>query len=101
MKLKKNQSVERRLLYKNNIKTTFKIYIKMSKKYVLPFLILATIVSFSSCSKKLNPLASEYIKAEPQTLEAIGGKVPVTIDATFPAKWFNKNALVSITPVLR
>ena len=73
----------------------------MSKKYVLPFLILATIVSFSSCSKKLNPLASEYIKAEPQPPEAIGGKVPVTIDATFPAKWFNKNALVTITPVLR
>jgi tetratricopeptide (TPR) repeat protein len=25
----------------------------------------------------------------------------VTIDATFPAKWFNKNAVVTITPVLR
>ncbi|MDR1918084.1 MAG: hypothetical protein LBQ65_00375 [Tannerellaceae bacterium] len=73
----------------------------MSKKYVLPLLILAAIVTFSSCSGKLNPLAENYVKAEPQPLEAIGGKVPVTINATFPAKWFNKNAVVTITPVLR
>ncbi|MDR1980332.1 MAG: hypothetical protein LBQ39_01770 [Tannerellaceae bacterium] len=73
----------------------------MNKKFSLPFLILATIVTLSSCSNKLKPLAEEYIKAEPQPLEAIGGKVPVTINATFPAKWFNKNAVVTITPVLR
>jgi tetratricopeptide (TPR) repeat protein len=73
----------------------------MSKKYVLPLLMLAAIVTFSSCSNKLNPLAEKYVKADPQPLEAIGGKVPVTIDATFPEKWFNKNAVVTITPVLR
>jgi tetratricopeptide (TPR) repeat protein len=73
----------------------------MSKKYVLPLLTLAAILTLSSCSNKLNPLAEEYVKAEPQPLEAIGGKVPVTINATFPAKWFNKNAVVTITPVLR
>lgn len=73
----------------------------MSKKYLLPFLVLAAIVTFSSCSNKLKPLAQEYIKAEPQPLEAIGGQVPVTINATFPAKWFNKKAVVTVTPVLR
>jgi tetratricopeptide (TPR) repeat protein len=73
----------------------------MSRKYVLPFLVLAAIVTFSSCSNKLNPLAADYIKAEPQPLEAVGGKVQVTVDATIPAKWFNKNAVVTITPVLR
>ena len=73
----------------------------MNKKFFLPFFILATIVTFSSCSSKLKPLAEQYIKAEPQPLEAIGGKVPVTINATFPAKWFNKNAVVTVTPVLR
>jgi tetratricopeptide (TPR) repeat protein len=73
----------------------------MNKKYLVPFLVLAAILTFSSCSSKLKPLASEYIKAEPQPLEAIGGKVPVTINATFPAKWFNKKAVVTVTPVLR
>ncbi len=62
---------------------------------------MAAIVVLSSCSNKLKPLAEEYIKAEPQPLEAIGGKVPVTINATFPAKWFNKKATVTVTPVLR
>lgn len=73
----------------------------MNKKILMPLIVLATIVMFSSCSGKLKPLADQYIKTDPQPLEAIGGKVPVTINATFPAKWFNKNATVTITPVLR
>lgn len=73
----------------------------MSKKIYLPLLLLAVIVGLSSCSSKLKPLAANYIKAEPQPLEAVGGKVPVTINATFPAKWFNKKATVVVTPVLR
>lgn len=73
----------------------------MNKKFLWPFFLLAAILAFSSCSNKLKPLAEEYIKAEPQPLEAIGGKVPVTINATIPAKWFNKKAVVTITPVLR
>lgn len=73
----------------------------MNRKFLLPFLMLAAILAFSSCSNKLKPLTEEYIKAEPQPLEAIGGQVPVTINATIPAKWFNKKAVVTITPVLR
>jgi Flp pilus assembly protein TadD len=73
----------------------------MSKKYLLPLVSLSLLIALSSCSGKLNPLAEKYVKATPQPLEAIGGKVPVTIDATFPAKWFNKNAVVTVTPVLR
>ena len=73
----------------------------MNKKIFLPILALAAIFAFPGCSGKLTPLTEQYVKAEPQPLEAIGGEVPVTISATFPAKWFNKNAVVTITPVLR
>ncbi|MDR2145866.1 MAG: hypothetical protein LBE91_05345 [Tannerella sp.] len=73
----------------------------MKKKIFLPLIALAAISLFSACSGKLTPLSSQYVTAEPQPLEVVGGKVPVTINATFPAKWFNKNATVTVTPVLR
>jgi tetratricopeptide (TPR) repeat protein len=73
----------------------------MNKRFLLPLLAIIAIIALPACSGKLTPLADQYIKAEPQPLEAIGGKVPVTINATFPAKWFNKNATVTVTPVLR
>lgn len=73
----------------------------MNKKILWPLLVLAAILALPSCSGKLKPLSAQYIKADPQPLEAIGGEVPVTISVAYPAKWFNKNATVTITPVLR
>ncbi|MDR1718514.1 MAG: hypothetical protein LBR67_00125 [Dysgonamonadaceae bacterium] len=73
----------------------------MSKKIYLPLLIVLAVIGLSSCSSKLKPLAANYIKAEPQPLEVVGEKVPVTINATFPEKWFNKKATLVVTPVLR
>lgn len=57
--------------------------------------------SVYSVKVKFISLEEEFIKAEPQPLEAIGGKVPVTINVTFPAKWFYKEAVIEVTPVLR
>ena len=37
----------------------------MNKKFLLPFFVLAAILTLSSCSNKLKPLAEQYIKAEP------------------------------------
>lgn len=74
----------------------------MNKKNFLPFLAMAAILmALASCSGKLKPLAADYIKADPQPLEAVGGQVPVTINIAYPAKWFKKNATLTITPVLR
>ncbi|MDR0835494.1 MAG: hypothetical protein LBN11_02795 [Tannerella sp.] len=73
----------------------------MKKNLFFPLIAIAAICMFSACSGKLTPLSNQYVTAEPQPLEAVGGKVPVTITATFPAKWFNKNATVTVTPVLR
>ncbi len=74
----------------------------MSKKNFLPFLVMAAILmALASCSGKLKPLSAQYIQADPQPLEAVGGQVPVTISIAYPAKWFKKNATLTITPVLR
>ena len=73
----------------------------MSKKPLMSLLFLMAILTFSSCSSKLQPMLSENVKVEPQPLEVVGGQVPVTINAQFPAKWFNKKAVLTITPVLR
>ena len=73
----------------------------MKLRLTLPLFILAMLVGFSSCSSKLNPLSADYIKATPHPLEVTAKKVPVTINATFPEKWFNKNATLIVTPVLK
>lgn len=46
-------------------------------------------------------LSSDYFTTNPQVLEAVGGKVPVTINGKFPEKYFNKKAVVEVTPVLK
>ena len=74
----------------------------MNKKFILPALLLLMIAGlFAACSSGLKPLAASYVKSDPQPLEMKAGKVPVTISATFPPKWFNKNATLIVIPVLR
>ncbi|MDR0682712.1 MAG: hypothetical protein LBG15_12840 [Dysgonamonadaceae bacterium] len=74
----------------------------MKKRFFLSLsLMLVVIGIFTSCKSSLNPLASDYIKSQPQPLELIAGKVPVTINATFPGEWFNKKASLTVIPVLR
>jgi len=85
----------------NYITIIKKLELIMNKKIFMPILTLAAIFVLASCSGKLKPLSEQYIKADPQPLEAVGGEVPVTISITYPAKWFNKNAVVTVTPVLR
>ncbi len=72
----------------------------MTKKLYLP-LLMALVVAFTSCSKKMGPLSSDYFTTTPQVLEAVGGKVPVTINGKFPEQYFNKKAVVEVTPVLK
>ena len=71
----------------------------MIKKLYLP-LVALLVLSFSSCSK-IGELSPDYFTTNPEVLEAIGGKVPVTITGKFPEKYFKKNATVEVTPVLR
>ena len=49
----------------------------------------------------MGELSSDYFTVTPQVLEAVGGKVPATINGKFPEKYFNKKAVVEVTPVLK
>ena len=49
----------------------------------------------------MNRRLGDYFTTTPQVLEAVAGKVPVTINGKFPEKYFNKKAVVEVTPVLR
>ena len=72
----------------------------MMKKICFP-LLLTLLAVMTSCSSKMGELSSDYFTVTPQVLEAIGGKVPATISGRFPEKYFNKKAIVEVTPVLR
>ena len=72
----------------------------MTKKLYLPLLMAIVVALFSSC-KKMGPLSADYFTVTPQVLEAVGGKVPATINGKFPEKYFKKKAVVEVTPVLK
>lgn len=70
---------------------------------ITKFLSLIIVVSFlTSCG--LSNMSSKYetvaITVTPPTLQAHAGKVGVTIDASFPEKYFAKSSTVELTPVL-
>ena len=71
----------------------------MIKKLYLP-LVALLVLALSSCGK-MGELSSDYFTTTPEVLEAIGGKVPVTINGKFPEKYMKKKATVEVTPVLR
>lgn len=72
----------------------------MSKK-ILFVAAMAAAVLFTSCSKNLTALDGTYFKTTPNPLEVKGGEVNATVTGTFPEKYFNKNAVLTVTPVLK
>ena len=73
----------------------------MTKKLYLPLLMAMVVALMTSCKSKMGELSPDYFTVTPQVLEAVGGKVPATINGKFPEKYFNKKAVVEVTPVLR
>lgn len=55
----------------------------------------------SSCGKDLTALDPSLFKCNPNPLEVKAGKVNATVTGTFPVKYFNKKAVVTVTPVLK
>ncbi len=57
-------------------------------------------LALSSCGKKLGQFQSDYFVTNPNPLEVVGEKVPATVTGNIPAKFFVKNAAVTVTPYL-
>lgn len=60
----------------------------------------AALLMLTGCSKKLGQFQSDYFSVNPNPLEVVGEKVPATVSARIPAKFFLKNAQVTVTPYL-
>ena len=75
----------------------------MNRKSQLVSLVIMLVVAFSvaSCGNRLRPIPSNNFNATPSPLETVGVQVPVAISGAFPERWFNRNAIVTVTPVLR
>lgn len=54
----------------------------------------------TGCGKKLNQFSADYFSVNPNPLEVVGQRVPATITGHIPAKFFVKNAEVTVTPYL-
>lgn len=76
----------------------------MKRQKLSLFLSMIALVAIlaTSCSKKtFSPLSGSLFTTNPSPLELVGTKVPVTINGRFPAKWFDKNAVVTVIPILK
>ena len=72
----------------------------MQKNYFV-LLSAASLLLLTSCSGKLGALSADIFTVTPNPLETQAGKVPATVNGTFPEKYMKKKALVSVTPELR
>ncbi len=78
-----------------------KIKINRKMRKISFYALLAGLVFAAASCSNLKPLSQSNFNATPSPLETVGNSVPVTVNGTFPEKWFNKNATVKITPVLK
>lgn len=66
----------------------------------LAFLSAAAMLALTGCSKKLGQFSADYFDVNPEPLEVVGQRVPATVTGHIPAKFFVKNAQVTVTPYL-
>lgn len=71
----------------------------LKKIYLL--LTFSAVLILGSCSSRMKEMKPEFFTVTPEILEVVGSEVPATIDGKFPAKFFNKKSVLTITPVLK
>ena len=74
--------------------------LKMQKNHFV-LLSAAALLLLTSCSGKLGALSADNFTVTPNPLETQAGKVPATVNGTFPEKYMKKKAVVTVTPELR
>ncbi|MCH5241472.1 MAG: tetratricopeptide repeat protein [Muribaculaceae bacterium] len=70
------------------------------KKNILILSLGAALIGFTGCSKKVGEFQSSYFSTNPTPIETVGENVPATVTGNIPAKFMQKNAKVTVTPVL-
>ena len=63
-------------------------------------LAMGAMLVMTGCSKKMGQFKADYFTTNPNPLEVVGTSVPATVSGNIPAKFFKKNAEVTVTPVL-
>lgn len=71
----------------------------MNAKSVLAIAATGSVL-LTGCGKKLNQFQADYFNVNPNPLEVVADRVPATVTARIPAKFFVKNAEVTVTPYL-
>jgi tetratricopeptide (TPR) repeat protein len=73
---------------------------KKIKSYLILFIAAAVMSSCSGLNKMKTNADQVNYKVVPEVLETHAGEVEVTIQGTFPEKYFDKNTVLEATPVL-
>ena len=73
---------------------------KKLKSYFILILAAAFLASCSGLNKMKKEAGDIKYEVTPKVLETHGGMVNITIKGTFPEKYFNKKATLTVTPVL-
>lgn len=58
------------------------------------------LLALTGCNSKMKPFEANYFRTNPNPLEVVAGKVPGTVTGNIPAKFFKKDATVTVTPFL-
>lgn len=74
---------------------------KNFKNFALLILAAAVLSSCGGLNKMVKNADQVVYSVTPEVLEMHGGAVDVTVDVQYPAKYFNKKAVLTLTPVVK
>lgn len=57
-------------------------------------------MALTGCNSKMKSFEANYFTTNPNPLEVVGGKIPAVVTGSIPAKFFTKDATVTVTPFL-